>query len=167
MTGIRPASEGFALRPGEGRTADYRAGRSFLFRATGDDTGGVIGVLEEAVPSGGAARMHVHHPSDELLYVLANVFTFQVGERQVRGGPGTLAFVPRGTVHGWRNTGAAAGRLLVLFTPAGYEQCIEAICALPAEERTPERNDAVSAPYAAYQVGPALPAHPEEAAATE
>jgi quercetin dioxygenase-like cupin family protein len=167
MTRIPSASEGFVLQPGGGRSADYRAGRSFLFRATGDDTGAVLGALEESVPSGGAARMHVHHPSDELLYVLAGVFTFQVGERQVRGGPGTLAFVPRGTVHGWRNTGPAAGRLLVLFTPAGYEQCIEAICALPTEERTPERNDALSAPYGTYQVGPALPAHPEESAPKE
>ena len=162
MTAILPAPGGFVLLPGEGRPADFRAGRSFLFRATGDETGGALGALEETVPPGGGGSLHVHQPSDELLYVLAGVFTFQVGERQVRGGPGTLAFVPRGTAHCWRNTGAAPGRLLILFTPAGYERCIEAFCALPAEERTPERSDALSAAYGTSIVGPALPAHPEE-----
>jgi hypothetical protein len=41
------------------------------------------------------------------------------------GGPGTSAFMPRGVRHAWKSTGAHAGRVLFLYTPAEAGGLIE------------------------------------------
>lgn len=151
----RPPS-GTILSPDGGRHRDLYAGRSFLFRLTGNDTGDAVGALEERIPPGGGARRHIHNESDELIYVLEGEFTFLVGDALASGGPGTLAFVPRGMTHAWRNCGTEAGRILGLFLPAGYERAIEAICDAPPEARTPALADQLSQPYGTFNVGPPL-----------
>lgn len=153
-----PASDpiGVVLPPGGGQSRDLYIGRACLFRLTGGDTGGAVGVLEETVPPGGGARRHIHGDAAELVYVLEGEFTLLVGDELASGGPGTLAFVPRGATHAWRNCGAEPGRLLILFLPAGYERAIEAICDAPVEARTPEFAARISESYGTFNVGPAL-----------
>ena len=156
MTTAESPRPGVVLPPGGGRRRDLYADRAFLFRLTGGDTGGVVGVCEETVPPGGGARRHVHNDEDELVYVLAGEFTILVGDTLVSGGPGTLAFVPRGTAHAWRNCGDAPGRILVLFLPAGYERVIEAICDAPPQARTPEFAAELSERHGTLNIGPPL-----------
>jgi quercetin dioxygenase-like cupin family protein len=156
MSPVDRPSSGTLLTPGGGRHRDLYAGRSFLFRLTGDDTGDAVGALEERIPPGGGARRHIHTTSEELIYVLEGEFTFLVGDALASGGPGTLAFVPRGETHAWRNCGTEPGRLLVLFLPAGYECIIEAICDTPSEARTPALADRLSQPHGTFNVGPPL-----------
>src|SRR5262249_5332128 len=61
---------------------------------------------------------HIHHTSDEVIYILTGAFTFKLGEQVAEGGSGTWVFIPRGTVHAWKNSGDAAGRAFYIFTPA-------------------------------------------------
>ncbi|MBV8937126.1 MAG: cupin domain-containing protein [Alphaproteobacteria bacterium] len=84
----------------------------------GAETGGSVMMFEEVAPAGTRTTYHRHHESDEVAYVLASEITFKIGDEVTVGGPGTSAFIPRGVAHAWKVTGAEAGRLLFLYTPA-------------------------------------------------
>ncbi|KMW56348.1 hypothetical protein AIOL_001300 [Candidatus Rhodobacter oscarellae] len=85
----------------------------------GADTGGAIAVFEDVVqPSVGPGR-HIHHGEDETFFVLEGRFDVEIDGVRHHAGPGDVAFVPRGSVHAFRNVGDAEGRLRYAFTPAG------------------------------------------------
>ena len=100
-------------------------GRSFSLKLRVGETGGSIMVFEETVPVGTRSTFHLHHDSDEVAYVLNGEVTFLIGDDVTVGGPGTCAFMPRGVRHAWKSTGAQAGRVLFLYTPARAGGLIE------------------------------------------
>ena len=44
------------------------------------ETGGSAAVFEEVTPSGTVTPYHLHHDSDEIIYVLSGQMTFKIGE---------------------------------------------------------------------------------------
>ena len=61
---------------------------------------------------------HVHRTMDETIYVVEGEIEFAVvGETYLRPA-GSVAFIPRGHHHGFRNRGPARARVLILFTPS-------------------------------------------------
>ncbi len=86
-------------------------------RVSGSQSGGEFEYYELAL---GAATVdyHVHNRMDETITVLEGEVEFAVvGETYVRPA-GSVAFIPRGLHHGFRNRGPARARVLILFTPA-------------------------------------------------
>ncbi len=100
-------------------------GRTFSLKLRGGETGGSIMMFEETVPAGTKSTFHLHHDSDEVAYVLSGEVTFLIGDDVTVGGPGSCAFMPRGVRHAWKSTGAQAGRVLFLYTPAKAGGLIE------------------------------------------
>lgn len=88
-------------------------------RATGETTAGAFTAFIEADPVD--TPLHVHEHEDELFYVLEGEHVFQVGDRELRAGPGGVVFAPRGVPHAQRRVVPRQGRLLVLASPAGFE----------------------------------------------
>jgi quercetin dioxygenase-like cupin family protein len=110
--------EPFELETGEGER--LRFGEvEVLLKASAADTGGAFTLFEEREPVD--TPLHVHANEDELFYVLEGEHLFQVGERELRAGPGDLVFAPRGIPHAQRRVIPKAGRVLVLTSPAGLE----------------------------------------------
>ena len=66
-------------------------------------------LFEETVPAGTKSTHHLHHDSDEVVWVLEGEFTFKIGDEVFSGGPGTCAFLPRNVPHAWKNSGADTG----------------------------------------------------------
>ena len=99
--------------------------RSYSLKLRGVETGESIMMFEETVPAGTKSTFHLHHDSDEVAYVLSGEITFLIGDDVTVGGPGTSAFMPRGVRHAWKSTGAHAGCVLFLYTPAGAGGLIE------------------------------------------
>jgi len=93
-------------------------------------TGESIIVFEEVVPAGTDTLLHLHHHSDEVMYVLSGEFTFQIGDQVSVGGPGACAFMPRAIPHAWKNSGAEAGRALFVFTPVEAGKVFEELSRL-------------------------------------
>src|SRR5436305_13658082 len=60
---------------------------------------------------------HTHADHVDSFYVLEGEVEFLLGDRTIRGGPGTYVAVPRGVVHGFRNAGAESIRVLNLTAP--------------------------------------------------
>ncbi len=94
---------------------------TMTLKATGDSTGGRLVLLENLTAPGGGPPPHDHTREDEFFYVLDGRFEIRIGDEVHALGPGGFAFVPRGTVHNFRNTADVASRILVGFTPGGIE----------------------------------------------
>src|SRR5215208_7122995 len=153
---------GIFVRPGEGRTIPGTDIITLI--ATGEQTGGSIGVLEATSPPGYGPPRHVHYSYDELFYVLEGEFLFLVGERQVSGSAGTFVFIPRGTIHAAKVIGREPGKVLVAYIPGGLERSFEEFAQLRTEQgedanRSTDRGRNVAEINAKYDsefVGPAL-----------
>ena len=111
-------AQGIVVPAGQGQVWDMSPGRSAAIKLLGAATGDSIMMFEETVPAGTKSTFHLHHDSDEVAYVLSGEVTFKIGDVVAVGGPGTCAFMPRGVPHAWKNSGAEAGRVLFLYTPA-------------------------------------------------
>ena len=113
-------TRGYALAAGEGERI-WIVGDTMTLKATGESTGGGLLLIENLTAPGGGPPPHIHTREDELFYVLDGTFEIRIGDELHRLGPGAFAYVPRGTVHNFRNTAETASRILVGFTPSGME----------------------------------------------
>jgi quercetin dioxygenase-like cupin family protein len=113
-------AEGHAIAAGEGERI-WIVGDTMTFKATGETTRGGLVLIENLTAPGGGPPPHIHTREDEFFYVLDGAFEIRIGDRLHPLGPGGFAFVPRGTVHNFRNTADTPSRILVGFTPGGIE----------------------------------------------
>lgn len=84
----------------------------------GDQTGGAMEVFEDIVQPGIGPPRHIHHFQDETFFFLDGEFEVEIGGEHTKVAPGDVAFIPRGTVHAFKNVGAGPGRLRYVFSPA-------------------------------------------------
>jgi quercetin dioxygenase-like cupin family protein len=111
---------GHVIGAGEGERI-WIVGDTMTFKATGESTGGGLVLLENLTAPGGGPPPHVHTGEDEFFYVLDGRFEIRIGDELHAVGPGAFAYVPRGTVHNFRNVADAESRILVGFTPGGMD----------------------------------------------
>ena len=116
MTTTLTSTAGYSLAPAEGERI-WIVGDTMTLKATGELTDGALVLLENVTAPGGGPPPHVHAREDEFFYALDGTFEVRIGDDLHVLGPGGFAFVPRGTVHNFRNTGDAPARILVGFTP--------------------------------------------------
>jgi mannose-6-phosphate isomerase-like protein (cupin superfamily) len=108
------------VRAGEGPTTWF-SGDTYTIKASGESTGGSLGLVEATVPPGGGPIAHAHTRTDEAFYVLSGEVEILDGARTFVAGAGDFVFIPRGIRHRFRNTGVHGARLLFMFTPGGEE----------------------------------------------
>ena len=113
-------TKGFAMPGGEGERIWFVAD-TLTLKATAASTGKSNTVVECLTAPGGGPPPHVHTREDEFWYVLDGTFEIRMGDEVHAVGPGGFAFVPRGTLHHFRNTAATPSRILLGFTPGGIE----------------------------------------------
>lgn len=157
------SNQPFVVAQEEGHAFAF-LGTLMTLKAGGAETGGQFSLIEQHSPPGFATALHMHHAEDEAMFILEGSFTFFVGERVLRAGPGAFVYLPRNVPHAFRVEGDTPGRLIQLTTPAGIEQGFIAM-GEPVTERalpppptpTPEhfaRLAAISAQYQVEQLGP-------------
>src|SRR4028118_754578 len=124
--------------PGEGRAVWVLGGQLLTYKVTAEQTGGAYSLFEGTVPPGGGAPPHIHHREDEGFYVVEGEFEFsRVGET-MRAGPGSLVYVPRGSLHAFSNVGEGRGTLLLSQTPGGlHERFFEEVGEEATDPTTP------------------------------
>jgi quercetin dioxygenase-like cupin family protein len=121
MTTNPPAgTTGHAVAAGDGERL-WIVGDTMTFKATGESTGGSLVLIENLTAPGGGPPPHIHTNEDEFFSVLDGTFEIRIGDEVHALRPGGFAYVPRGTVHSFRNTAETPSRILVGFTPAGIE----------------------------------------------
>lgn len=116
-------------------------GDLYTFKVTGKQTNGAFTVIEQIIQPQSGPPPHVHHREDEAFYVLEGRFSFLSGEKQSVFEAGSFVYVPKGTVHTFKNIEAQQGRLLVIITPAGLEEFFYAIGTPAADLSAPPAFD--------------------------
>jgi quercetin dioxygenase-like cupin family protein len=117
---ISEGPRAFKIEPSEARSFHMR-GTLWTVLASGDDTGGIVGALDERLAHGLRAPMHVHDDADEIFYVLYGNLTFFVGKKRLEATAGAFVYLPRFVHHGFQCNSAEA-RVFNFVTPAGFEQ---------------------------------------------
>jgi mannose-6-phosphate isomerase-like protein (cupin superfamily) len=85
------------------------------------DNGGAFGMVEAIMPPQVGPSAHTHSREDETFYVVSGRGEFQLGEKKVICEPGSCIFGPRGVPHGYRNVGDTDLRVLIVYSPGGFE----------------------------------------------
>jgi len=124
------AGPAFALDAGAGERLQFGE-VTILVRASADTTGGAFTLFEE-VPPLADTPLHVHANEDELFYPLEGEHVVQVGDEELRVGPGGVVFAPRGVPHSQRRAVPGEGRLLIMTSPAGFEGFFRELAAAEA-----------------------------------
>jgi quercetin dioxygenase-like cupin family protein len=118
-------TDGVTTLPGQEPVYNISPGRAAALKLQSVQTGESVMVFEEVAPAGADTQLHLHHHSDEVMYVLSGEFTFQIGDQVSAGGPGACVFMPRGIPHAWKNSGNDTGRVLCLYAPAEVGKVVE------------------------------------------
>jgi mannose-6-phosphate isomerase-like protein (cupin superfamily) len=119
-------------------------GDLYTFKITGKQTNGSFTVIEQIIQPENGPPPHIHHREDEAFYILEGSFSFLSGDKQAVFEAGSFVYVPKGTLHTFRNVGKSQGKLLVYITPAGLEHFFYAIGQPAADlNKAPEFDPAV------------------------
>jgi quercetin dioxygenase-like cupin family protein len=108
-------------RPAGSGETYFGPGDTYRFLVTGAESGGAYFAMEAFVPPGGGPPPHIHRNEDETFYIVEGQIDFLLGDQSVTGGPGDFVNVPRGTVHRFHNSGTAAAKMILTFSPANIE----------------------------------------------
>jgi mannose-6-phosphate isomerase-like protein (cupin superfamily) len=95
-------------------------------KATAEETGGALTVIDTWLTSAANPPMHVHHDEDEAFFLLEGEIEFFLGDSSRVAGPGDFVFGPRGVPHRFEVRSPQA-RMLVLGTPGGGEVFFQAM----------------------------------------
>ena len=99
-------------------TFDFPGAITLKILLSGDQTDGTLAVFEDSVQPGIGPGRHIHHDQDETFFFLDGEFDVEIGGNLHHMSPGDIGFVPRGTVHAFKNVGSTPGRLRYVFSPA-------------------------------------------------
>ncbi|MEP7117268.1 MAG: cupin domain-containing protein [Acidobacteriota bacterium] len=83
------------------------------------DAGGGLFVIENTNRAKGGPARHLHVAQEELFYVVAGEYAFEIGADKFTLKAGDSLLAPRQVPHVWAYVGPAVGRMLVSFAPAG------------------------------------------------
>jgi quercetin dioxygenase-like cupin family protein len=93
-------------------------GMTLKILLSGSETGGLHAVFEDIVVPGAGPGRHIHHQQDEIFVFIEGSFEVEIDGQRYNMTAGDTAFVPKGTIHAWKNVGEGIGRLCYIFSPA-------------------------------------------------
>lgn len=125
---------------------------------SGKQTNGEHAVFEDIVEPGIGPGRHIHYNQDEIFFFLEGEFIAEVDGKMFQFKPGDVAFIPKGTVHAFKNVGENRGRLRYIFSPANTieEMFREMYSALQEGNLTFDRMAEISIEHGQEFVGPPL-----------
>ena len=82
-----------------------------------------ISLYEVIGPPEAGPPPNIHYQQDEAFYVLEGVLSFLRGDETIEAGPGSLVWIPRGTLHTFKYVGQSMGKVLLASTfPGSHER---------------------------------------------
>lgn len=103
------------------------------------DTRGAYSAFEDLIPPGAGPVAHVHSKEDETIYVLEGKLRAWLGGKEHDLSTGDFVHMPRGVEHYFKNLTDKPTRLLLTYTPGGFEQWF-------LDVGTPVNNDETTPP---------------------
>jgi mannose-6-phosphate isomerase-like protein (cupin superfamily) len=120
----------------------------------GEHTGGTFSAIVAEVKPGEGPPPHLHRDREEYFFVLEGSYSLGVNGNESTIGPGTLVFVPRGTVHTFKNISGSMGRILEWTIPGENGDYFRAMHEMEAGGGfNPERFAAINQQFVTEFVG--------------
>jgi len=130
------------LRPVLSRVEQGRVlsafGDTLTVLVDGAQTGNRYAIMLNETPPGGGPPPHFHANEDESLHVLAGRVSFLVEGKWTEASVGATAFLPKGSIHTFKNIGDTPLRMLVSVSPAGFENFFAKCAAEFAQSSGPD-----------------------------
>ncbi len=125
---------------------------------SGSQTDGKQAIFEDIVEPGVGPGRHIHHHQDETFFFLEGEFVADVGGIVHECLPGDVVFIPKGTMHAFKNISSSRGRLRYVFSPASTieEMFREFYLQLQNGNLSQEMMTEISAKHGQEFVGPPL-----------
>lgn len=143
------------VTPGEAKTC-VAFGDEATFLLTGEHTGGRYTMFSYIVQPGAGPPIHRHDDEDEWFLVVEGRAEFYRDGAWEEVPVGTSVFMPRGSVHSFRNPGDSPLKLLIHTAPSGFETFFSRCAAEFEKEGGPdmERIFAIAADHGIVFEGP-------------
>lgn len=141
----------FLIEPSDERGVDNTIARLSMLVEPGRSPGFAI-FLNEFPGLGDGPPAHHHDRYDEAFYVLAGEMEFCVDRVTARVPTGSMAFVPRGATHSFRNPSPESAQMLVVTTP----EAIDLIVRMPEGAKNPDAMQALFTQHDSVIDGPPL-----------
>ncbi|MDX2039271.1 MAG: quercetin 2,3-dioxygenase [Isosphaeraceae bacterium] len=109
------------VEAGEG-TQVWAMGVLVTVKVRASDTGGAYSVFEDWIPPGAGPVPHTHTKEDETIFVLEGRLRAWLGGKQYDLAAGDFVHMPRGVEHYFKNVSNEPTRMLLSYTPGGFEQ---------------------------------------------
>ncbi len=124
----------------------------------GSVSNGAFAIFEDIVEPGIGPARHIHRSQDEVFFVLDGDFDLEIDGQLFHANAGDVAYVPRGTVHTFKNVGGHKGRLRYTFMHAGEsEAMVRAFFeASQCGKLGPDRMAEIALQYDQEFIGPAM-----------
>ncbi len=110
------------FRPTGTAPAVWGPGDLYSLLVTGEETNNAFFQFEAIVPKGGGPPPHVHSREDESFYIVSGRLEILLGDKTYQAKRGDFVYIPRGTVHAFKNVGSDTAVQLVTFVPSGVER---------------------------------------------
>ena len=94
-------------------------GNTIWVRAGAADTGGAYTLIEGRHIAGTGPPLHAHDVEDETFWIVEGSYAIQADDEEFSATAGDMVFVPRLVRH--RFECRREGRMLLLYTPGGFE----------------------------------------------
>ncbi|MGZ5135673.1 MAG: cupin domain-containing protein, partial [Flavitalea sp.] len=121
-------------------------GELAIIHSTGKETNGMYCIVELYATKEGSPPWHIHHREDEGFYVIDGEFTISVGDKTYKAKNGDYFFAPRDIPHTYSVDSPGYARILMICSPAGFEECVRAM-STPTNSLVPPNLESVEIDY--------------------
>jgi quercetin dioxygenase-like cupin family protein len=116
-----PNATPMVVGPGDG-TRVWAMGVHVTIKVRSKDTNGAYSIFEDIIPPGAGPVPHTHTKEDETIFVIEGQLRAWLGGQQYDLKVGDFVHMPRGVEHYFKNVGDTHTRMLLSYTPGGFEQ---------------------------------------------
>ena len=93
-------------------------GSTLTFNVTTDKTADRMGIYSvEMQPFANGPKLHFHREMDETFIINEGVLTVLTPKGETEANAGTIVYIPRGTVHGYKNNSTNTVKMAMIFNP--------------------------------------------------
>lgn len=117
-------------------------GELAIIHASAKDTDGRYCMIELYATPEGAPPPHIHQREDEGFLVLEGEITLRIGERTLTAKAGDFFIAPKGIPHSYDVTSKEHARVMLICSPAGFEDCVREMSTPTDSLVPPEPNSA-------------------------
>ena len=140
------------LRPQDEAHRISAFGDEMILHLSSEDTGGKFTMWTNVTPPGGGPPPHRHEEEDEWFWPLSGPAEFLKDGEWVQVPAKTAVFMPRGSVHAFRNPNDEPLEMLIQTMPGGFDKFFEECSEEFAKGGPPDMDNliAISAKYKIY-----------------